>query len=115
MVQHSTLGIMAMFTSSEFVKKLRVCKTQQAWIILGIAVASGLVLPAAMHRATFYAKIFFLVCWMILMLSVGQFASAFIFRRHGFVCSSCKRPLETLRIVETGKCPHCKTEVIRDA
>ena len=100
-------------TPAEFVKKLRVCKTQQALVVLGIIVVSTLAVTVAFIHVTGFVRVVFVVCWIALMLFVGQLVSAFLCRKHGLVCSSCGRPLETIRIVETGKCPHCQTEVVR--
>jgi LSD1 subclass zinc finger protein len=104
-----------MMTPAEFVKKLRACKTQQALVVLGIIVVSTLAVTAAFIHITGFVRVIFVVCWIVLMLFVGQFVSAFLSRKQGLVCSSCRRPLETIRIVETGKCPHCQTQVIHDA
>ena len=109
-----------MMTSSEFVKTLRVGKTRQAFVILGIVVVSSAIVPIFVPRGSqpvVSPKVFgiIVICWIALAVFIGQKISERLLRRHGLICPSCQGLLETIKIVETRKCPHCQTEVIRDA
>jgi hypothetical protein len=104
-----------MMTPREFMTKLQTCKTQQSLIILGIIGISTLAIVAFYTRFTGFVRGVFVVFWIALIITVGQFISAFLLRRHGLVCSSCGQLLEKVEIVQTHKCPKCQMEVIRDA
>jgi len=109
-----------MMTSSEFVKKLRVGKSRQAFVVMGIILVSSAMVPILAPRGgqpIVSPKVFgiIVICWIALAVFVGQKISEHLLRRHGLICPSCHGLLETIRIVETRKCPHCQTEVIRDA
>jgi hypothetical protein len=109
-----------MMTSGEFVKKLRVGKSRQAFVVLGIIVVSSAMVPIlapSRDQLIVSPKVFgiIVICWISLAVFVGQKISTHLLRRQGLVCPSCQRLLETIKIVETRKCPHCQTEVIRDA
>ena len=107
-------------TSSEFVKKLRVGKSRQAFVVLGIIGASSAImipiLTPSHGQLDVSVKVFGIMvfCWISLAVFVGQKISEYLLCRQGLVCPSCQHLLETIRIVETRRCPHCGTEVIRD-
>jgi hypothetical protein len=109
-----------MMTSSEFVKKLRVGKSRQAFVVMGIIVASSAImvpiLTPSRDQLGVSMKVFgiMVIGWISLAVFAGQKISEYLLRRQGLVCPSCQHLLETIRTVETRRCPHCGTEVIRD-
>jgi hypothetical protein len=107
-------------TSSDYVKKLRAGKSRQAFVVLGICGISGLMVPMIFvsgGQPIISPKVFgiLVICWMSLAVFLGQKVSEHLLRQQGLVCPSCDGLLETIKIVETRKCPHCETEIIRDA
>lgn len=106
-------------TSAEFVKKLRVYKARQGFVILGMLVVVSAIVPIGLvscGQSVVSSKTFRIVvfCWVLLAEFVAQKIFKHLLRRQELTCPICHHSLDTIRIVETGKCPNCLVQVIRD-
>lgn len=116
----TTLGIMAMFTSQDFVQRLSRHQAQRGLVVVGIIFALALLIgPVVMnlenHEWRDGCLLGLLLIAPLLMLATDRLVSAFLCRKQGLVCAACGGLLQTPRIARTGKCPRCQADVIRDA
>ncbi|MFA5190484.1 MAG: hypothetical protein WC740_07160 [Verrucomicrobiia bacterium] len=55
--------------------------------------------------------------WGAIILGIWVFSSSRLAWRHGLNCPGCRKPLfgVSKRVLKTGKCPFCQTQVLDDA